>query len=99
MSWARPGVKCVCVDASWPSGSWYGPEALPVKGQQYTIRDLETYEGTNCCRLVEIVNPLMDYNQGMIEAAFALKRFRPLVTQQDDIALFAHHLDTEQVPA
>lgn len=92
-SWARVGVKVVCVDDAWPENSWYGYEVLPVKGQAYTIRDLVEYEGTLCCLLVEVQNSPQDYNQGMIEAAFAVRRFRPLITQEDDVAMFRELLN------
>ena len=87
-SWARVGAKVVCVDA--------GPRRLTAGGV-YTIRqvvvgaidaDGAPYVGVH---LEEIQRtPYRDI--GVVP--FDIARFRPLVSQSDDIALFTHHLDS-----
>jgi hypothetical protein len=98
-SWAKPGVKCVCVDDTWPAGSWYGVEALPTRRTEYTIRSLVDCAGVPCCRLEEIVNAPLDYQEGVVEAAFALSRFRPLITrtQEQDVSIFTPLLEGHSI--
>ena len=42
----------------------------------------------------EIVNPPMNYREGYMEAGFHISRFRPLITQSDDVAKFTQLLNT-----
>jgi hypothetical protein len=73
-AWARPGVKCVCVDDA-PRDS---RQPMVVKGRQYEI---ESVHDRSCT--------LFGVDDGQF---YWLDRFRPLVTQQDDVALFQHLL-------
>ena len=97
-SWARIGQKIVCVDDAihfeWripglkSSGTLHGLTA----GVVYTVRSVGTSNlGVTGLRLEEITRNFYDG----IESVFAFARFRPLVSQSDDIAThFAHLLDT-----
>lgn len=79
-AWAKPGVKCVCVDAEWYAedlGSRRTPD--PIKGQTYTID--EVVDGGEYIGIV-----------GFSLTYFETSGFRPLITQQDDVALFTHLL-------
>ncbi len=82
--WARPGVKCVCIEG----GPWFGgrTEDGPEKGEVCTITEVS---GGGWLTLAEY-----DSNDG-----FAVCCFRPLVSQEDDVALFTHHLITEGIDA
>jgi len=89
-AWAKPGVKCVCVN---DRASRFGTCSL-VKGNIYTI--------------TKVLSPDLHGSTGVIVAeaeskarGFHLHRFRPLVTktQDEDIALFRHHLDQAGVDA
>lgn len=78
-SWAKPGVKCVCVNGDWGPNAWYGWEFLPKVGHVYTVRETLQIDGQDGVRLVEITNPKTDYAFGFIEPAFATARFLPAV--------------------
>lgn len=98
-SWVRPGAKVVCVRKGGTEGlnSALGVR-YPVVGETYTIRESiwhPTFDKPGI-RLAEIVNPRIVYKVGgHMEAVWDLARFRPLVSQSDDIAThFAHLLDT-----
>jgi hypothetical protein len=93
-SWARPGVKCVFVGVpSWAKPDWRGI-AAPSLHHVYTIRDVVLYEGSVLVRLAEIVNPVIDLDNGRAERCYPLICFRPLIskTQEQDVELFRHHL-------
>lgn len=83
-SWARPGVKCVCVDASaWPT---------LTKGDVYTV----TVTGIHA-RSGRPVLWLEEASSGGffgVDPGFYQERFRPLITktQDVDLELFKHHL-------
>lgn len=87
-SWARAGVKCVCVDATPLYGD--DKEIYPVEGQTYTVRSVEGGGVT----LQEVRNIPRLYSDGFGEVLFRISRFRPLVTrtQQQDVAMFSHLL-------
>ena len=95
-SWAKPGVKCVCIDDFMPTipppagyESW-GDDFELVAGTTYTIRDrfFDTELGFEVVRLAEIYRPLL-FGESF-EAGFLISRFRPIVTktQEQDVALF-----------
>jgi len=95
-SWAKPGVKCVCVDVRGEPGKHL------AKGGIYTISAKMANRGnTGLFRnvlsfvLVEVRNPLSP------NGGFAAIRFRPLVTrtQSQDLALFTPLLETQGVDA
>lgn len=96
-AWARPGVKCVCVDAS--PGKTPGLATL-VTGRVYTIRTVE-----DCGQygigliLAEVRNATLFYTTGVSEPVYRVDRFRPLITrtQEQDVALFRQII--AQVPA
>lgn len=95
-AWARPGVKCVCVD-SYMDGE---PPVL-VEGAVYQVARVISDNGTNTIGryagarqslvLVGLINPY-DERYG----SFALARFRPIVTrtQEQDVAIFRPLLNT-----
>lgn len=81
--WAKVGAKCVCVDA----GVARSGDAL-IEGRVYTVSSFigeRDCEGNLGLLLKEATS---DHPTG----AYKLRRFRPLITQQDDVALFQHLL-------
>lgn len=85
-SWARVGVKCVCTHTF--TDVQFG-ETVPVKGNVYTIRDMGFDEDGGWIRLREVVNPPHFYSDGGYgECQWALEKFRPLISQADDVAMF-----------
>lgn len=83
-AWAKPGVKCVCIDAD-PKG---GIGHTLVHQSVYTIDGVFELRGTPGVWLVEVRS---EHETG----GFRLERFRPLITEADDLALFTHHLNTQ----
>lgn len=97
----KPGDPVVCVDDVWPAGSFYGVEKLPMKDNVYTVREIFVpsypFRDRIAVRLIEIQNPVLDYVQGITEAAFDASRFRPLVTRKTDITIFKAMLHPSKV--
>ena len=101
-SWAHAGAKVVCVD-----DNFVGQPAerlgcsLPVRGKTYTIRQITFVEGADVgpgVLLEEVANAYVEYPSGRFlwrgEPCFGLRRFRPVITIEDDLkAHFAHLLD------
>ena len=100
--WAVPGRRVVCVNADDNGGPpliggyRYSPDATLdglASGQTYTIRSVEVspYTGKVNIRLHEITRPGEQYG---LAAGYWVGRFRPLSlrTQEESVALFAHHL-------
>lgn len=94
--WAKPGVRCLCVDDEpnkYVVSGWYwsgGLDGLSA-GTTYTIRSvLIDRIGRPCIRVDEIIRatPSSGSYWGNSEAAYSLSRFRPLVSESDDIAMF-----------
>lgn len=99
------GQKVVCVDGKFHPDFCDVP-CLPVEGAVYTIRAIElmtavTGERSPIIKLVEIVNPVMEWEIGDEEFGFVPRRFRPLVERKTDISLFKAMLNPskEQVTA
>ncbi len=109
--WARPGVKCVCVDGSRPMASVL-PDmppmevggTFPVAGQIYTIESvvwhvsgLPWVEDFLGVHLMEINRPPGRMTGEVVP--YRIERFRPLVddNQERDLALFTPLLDPEEV--
>lgn len=88
--WARPGVRCVCIDDEPKGAKWATEEEAPLRGCIYTIKDaFIDDDGWLTFDLIEI-----ERDQVSIEfwsgrrIGYAAWRFRPLVTrtQSQDIA-------------
>lgn len=76
LGWAKPGVKCICVDVSgflchldWP---------VPVKGVIYVIEALHPDDGSLLLQGLSVHG----------DNWFSGWRFRPLITLEDDISMF-----------
>lgn len=94
-SWARPGVKVVCVDGAPHKGGTY--KVLPEEGAVYTIAAVRHWVWRNGQGLgVDLLE--VDRVVNGVRIPFGVERFRPLVSQSDDVALFTHHLDTTKLP-
>lgn len=94
-SWARVGVKCVCVDAG-PLSIIPHPSGLNV-GSVYTIAYVSEHRIGTRLLLVEAkypsLVPLSVEEQAALCLGFGVNRFRPLTppkakTQAQDVALF-----------
>lgn len=96
-AWAKPGVKCVCIDGGSPRSrgfALYGN--YPVTDGVYTIDDVfPDVTGTGKVLLSLREFPTDNGN------GWNLARFRPLITktQEQDVGLFVHHLDRLEVEA
>lgn len=90
-AWAKPGVKCVCVEFT-PIYIGARPHpADPVDGGVYTILGVWHDEDGTFLQLAECDG---DYG-------YEISDFRPLITrsQEDDVALFRKLLVTEGADA
>lgn len=103
-TWAQVGAKCVCVNAA--------PRNEPVfRRSMDGLSQAETYE----IRWVGLIShPVVgqylglrlvglhreyDVLSGIDDLPFTVGRFRPVVEQPDDVALFTHHLTDQPVDA
>lgn len=99
--WAKPGVKCVCIDGGSPNSD--GARLLgrwPITGQVYTVDgfSIDEYYGVVLLHLAEI--PCAEQVRGVLRGWNAA-RFRPLITrtQEQDVSLFAHLLEPVRAAA
>lgn len=74
----KVGQKVVCVEDK-PNSNTIVPNR-PVKGEIYTIRAIRTNFNIYGVLLVEVVNPLQEFMEGLYEGAFDPSRFRPVDT-------------------
>lgn len=97
MSDFHVGQEVVCVDGDWRNRYAKGRGRSneyslsrgvrwPTTGQHYTIREIVDDEGLPGIRVVELINPTLQYmwDDGVIrpwEAAFAPDRFRPIKSE------------------
>lgn len=91
MTWAKVGMACQCISDFWDSRGGGGPS----KGGRYTIvgvylnpANLVTLHFAECYGW-------LDENSGKV-FGWSVKNFRPIVSQEDDIAVFKSIAD--QVP-
>jgi hypothetical protein len=102
-SWAKPGVKCVCIRTA-PLALRVAGANYPEVGVVYTVRKVVItsfgpHKGEPSLLLEEVVNTpainprLFPDVHSPLEASMPVDAFRPLITrtQEQDIALF-HHL-------
>ncbi len=78
--WAKPGVKCVCVDIEMIDGleldRVYTLAEISIRGGVFKGRH---FPQLVCASLAEVANP----NSSDRDGSYALQRFRPLVTQPE----------------
>lgn len=93
-SWARVGAKVVCVDNAPHPGTGWPDNDQPEIGTVYTIVSFGVNPiGEAALYLAEICRGPRTVAHYGYDTGYALRRFRPLVDQQTDIAThFAHHL-------
>lgn len=74
----KVGQKVVCLGTA-PRRPECPGEIFPRKGEIYTVRETCYSQcGVPCIRLVEIVNPILEYIKGPSEMAFDVIDFRPI---------------------
>lgn len=76
----KVGQKVVCIDDFDFDGLRRKTRIqLPIKGEIYTIRELHSFpNGDLGLRLCEIVNPVVNYDDGKQECTFNSHGFRPV---------------------
>jgi hypothetical protein len=79
------GDQVVCINGERNSKRKH-TETWPVTGRIYTVRELFECSGHIGIRLVEIVNPVYEYTQGVMEMGWQPFRFRPV--KKTDISIF-----------
>lgn len=88
--WAKPGLKCVCIDGNWPDKEMDIANVVraPMLNEVLTISAVNS---TGCLQFVEI--PAETETPSIMWSVFwEVSHFRPLITLKDDVALFRHHL-------
>lgn len=88
------GQKIVCVNDEWEAeeGVPVGLVQDPIRGNIYTIRDIDTHQEDDIgFRLEEIINPPFED----FETTFNEKAFKPVRTTS--ISIFAQMLEQEPV--
>jgi hypothetical protein len=95
------GQKVVCVNDNFELG-FANQINIPEKGVVYTVRDIELATGVAgqkaiIVRLEEVVNPVLDWDNGRMEVGFFPSRFRPLITRKTDISVFTAMLTGQKV--
>jgi hypothetical protein len=87
-TWAKPGVKVVCVDVS--GGPWVGD--ILVKGNVYEIEKVGLSPVTGRPVLYLVGNTNLHYG---VVTGYLIRRFRPLITrcQEQDAHLFRRLLN------
>lgn len=94
-SWVKKGVQCVLVDTSCdPTRILRNP--FPPKGEPLTITGVRTdpWDGAWCVTIEGHPNPM--WALPVADGGWRVSRFRPLITQQDDISThFARYLNTD----
>jgi hypothetical protein len=89
-SWARPGVKCVCIK----QGAWVGT-FTDVVGVGPSFNEI--------CVVVAVARILGEKYLQLdgFPTYYSASRFRPLITktQEQDVAIFAPLLNTSRVDA
>lgn len=97
------GRRVVCVDDKFVFVQQEKAVTLPVRGQIYTVRNIEMIDGIPTIRLREIVNPHFVFIKSPScytgEVAFKPERFRPLDEDDIDIGVFTSILDKMKVDA
>ncbi len=81
------GDKVVCIkESSVPRHCQYVEEIWPIVGETYTIRWVGPSRIPKCdyivIQLVEIKNPMIDYDDGRMEMAFTAERFRKVIKKK-----------------
>ena len=97
------GMKVVCVDDVWRYIDPARPDPddfieRPVAGHVYTIREVVGGEEP-AVLLQEIRNQPLHYVNGIAEASFFCRRFRPVQTRKTDISIFTAMLSPQKVEA
>lgn len=89
-SWARPGVKCVCIDPKPLPNTWRNG-TLPPKGTVVDIvGTVPSLTGRSTFNVIIKGHPNFSARWGC-EIGWRHERFRPFVppkTQEEDVALF-----------
>lgn len=88
----EPGARVVCINDTFPAGTFDYYNALPRKGKGYTVRDIMPGVGldgreTTAVFLVECVNRP---NRHGIEPGFAPWRFREVEMIEDEYEELRH---------
>lgn len=96
-AWAVKGAKVVCIAGGDPNGPGFKlVGGYPVTGGVYTIRSV-TDRGRGGKVLLRLAEFRPFIHNGNEWGGWDADRFRPLVTQQDDIeAHFFHLLDARE---
>ena len=85
----RVGQEVICINDRFSPVQIEIIPNRPLEGKMYTIRDIFTTRNGRAIQVEEINNPLLDHPSGMgkFEPSFAIDRFRPIVSDDIEIAV------------
>jgi hypothetical protein len=93
-TWARVGAKIVCVlQIHGPARS---DVQFPTVKEEYTIREVQLFAEGAGLHLVEITNPVMFTDKGLLEPYFHISAFRPRGPLESDLE--AHFVQFLRAP-
>lgn len=100
-SWAKPGVRCVCVDdGPCGPGAYWEPGEEPIVGVAYTIERVWTdLDGEVVMEFIELKRSAHSHMDWSEYVGYGAYRFRPLITQEDDVRLIKSLLVGDEVDA
>lgn len=92
-SWATPGRKVVCIDATEdsppaPGLVWVGTLDGLTEGTTYTLRAVGL-DPTFLDPVVKLTEIVRDHDSDG-EAGYQLRRFRPVISLEEDVAKFTN---------
>lgn len=99
-SWAVPGAKVVCVDASdGPEDASFGQTPVMVEGGIYTLSAVTREFGPTAVQVKELPAILTGLDGDEYETWMKLSRFRPLITKslEQDSTMFRKLLQPKRV--
>ncbi|MEX0684027.1 MAG: hypothetical protein WD472_11325 [Dehalococcoidia bacterium] len=94
-SWVKPNTKCVCIDDNWGCEGFM-PKRNPIRGEELTVHSAEVSNGRlyiNFCEIPQTIRVLFF----RADVRWLADCFRPVVSQTDDVALFAHLLTPTRI--
>jgi hypothetical protein len=97
VTWARVGVKCVCITDKWCIPDWASVDRVPMLNEVLTISNVASAHGSFSLQFEEIPETAEDH-EGVFFCHWMVECFRPLTTrtQEQDLEHFLPLLRTTE---
>lgn len=91
-TWAAPGKQCVCINDNWQDGlarafGFTPPDRVPMINEVLTISEVATDADYPEAILIP-GGAALGFHEMDHDFMFAIAYFKPLVSEEDDVALF-----------